>query len=75
MGRQPDARVFMSDTTTDVGNVLLHNSVNVMKRQREELGITMYPLYTHRGLDRIADEWQSCRLIAHHAARRKGGRQ
>ena len=44
MGRQPDARVFMSDTTTDVENVLLHNSVNVMKRQREELGITMYPL-------------------------------
>ena len=62
MGRQPDARVFMSDTTTDIGNVLLHNSVNVMKRQREELGVTMYPLYTHRSLDRIADQWQSCRL-------------
>jgi Cft2 family RNA processing exonuclease len=62
MARQPDVRVFMSDATTDIGNALLHNSVNVMKRQREELGVAMYPLYTHRGLDRIADQWQSCRL-------------
>ena len=62
MGRQPDARVFMSEATTKIGDALLHNSVNVMKRQREELGVTMYPLYTHRGLDRIADQWHSCRL-------------
>jgi Cft2 family RNA processing exonuclease len=62
MGRQPSAPVFMSDTTTEIGNALLHNSVNVMKRQREELGVAMYPLYTHRGLDRIADQWRSCRL-------------
>ncbi len=62
MGRQPDARVFMSEATTEIGDALLHNSVNVMKRQREELGVTMYPLYTHRGLDRVADQWQSCRF-------------
>jgi Cft2 family RNA processing exonuclease len=62
MARQPDARVFMSDTTTDIGNALLHNSVNVMKRQREELSVPMYPLYTHRTLDRTTDQWQSCRL-------------
>ena len=52
MGRQPDARVFMSEATAEIGDALLHNSVNVMKRQREELGVTMYPLYTHRSLDR-----------------------
>ena len=62
MARQPQARIFMSDATADIGAMLLHNSVNVMKRQREELGVTMYPLYTHRGLDRIVDDWQSCRL-------------
>lgn len=62
MRRQPDARVFMSDATADIGNALLHNSVNVMTRQREELGVTMYPLYTHRETDRLVDEWQACRL-------------
>lgn len=62
MRRQPDARVFMSDATADIGNALLHNSVNVMTRQREELGVTMYPLYTHRETDRLVDQWQACRL-------------
>ena len=33
---------------------ILHNSVNVMKRQREELGIREYPLFSHRELDEIA---------------------
>jgi len=40
MRRQPNARVFMTDTTAEIGNVLLHNSVNVMTRQREEIGAT-----------------------------------
>ena len=62
MRRQPDARVFMSESTTEIGDALLHNSVNVMTRQREELGVMMYPLYTHRGLEQIADQWQPCRL-------------
>jgi len=62
MRRQPDARVFMSDATADIGNALLHNSVNVMTRQREELGVTMYPLYTHRETERLVDQWQGCRL-------------
>src|SRR5260370_15340700 len=30
MRRQPDARVFMTETTAEIGDVLLHNSVNVM---------------------------------------------
>ncbi len=62
MRRQPDARVFMSEGTADIGNALLHNSVSVMTRQREELGVTMYPLYTHRETDRLVEQWQVCRL-------------
>jgi len=38
MRRQPNARVFMPEATAEIGDVLLHNSVNVMTRQREELG-------------------------------------
>jgi Cft2 family RNA processing exonuclease len=31
-----------------------------MTRQREELGVMLYPLFTHRETDRAADLWQSC---------------
>jgi len=62
MRRQPQARVFMTEPTSELGNALLHNSVNVMTRQREELGTTLYPLFTHRETDRATDRWQSCAL-------------
>jgi Cft2 family RNA processing exonuclease len=52
----------MTDPTTEIGSVLLHNSVNVMTRQREEFGTTLYPLFTHREADRAAGRWQSCAL-------------
>jgi len=62
MRRQPKARVFMTEPTTDIGSALLHNSVNVMTRQREESGMTMYPLFTHREIDRASERWRSCAL-------------
>lgn len=37
---------------------VLHNSVNVMKRQREELGIREYPLYSHDEVDDMAPLFQ-----------------
>ncbi|MEP6604475.1 MAG: MBL fold metallo-hydrolase, partial [Spartobacteria bacterium] len=60
MRRQPSARVFMPEATGDIGDALLHNSVNVMTRQREELGTTLYPLFTHRETERAVDLWQFC---------------
>lgn len=60
MRRQPDARIFMTETTAEIGSALLHNSVNVMTRQREELGVVMYPLFTHKETDRATDRWRSC---------------
>ncbi len=62
MRRQPAARIFMTEATAEIGNTLLHNSVNVMTRQREEVGATLYPLFTHRETDRASDFWQWCRL-------------
>ena len=38
MRRQPEARIFMTEATAEIGDALLHNSVNVMTRQREEIG-------------------------------------
>ena len=59
MRRQPGARIFMTKTTAEIGSVLLHNSVNVMTRQREEIGPAagLYPLFTHREIDRAANLW------------------
>ena len=61
MRRQPHARVFMTEATSEIGSLLLHNSVNVMTRQREELGLTIYPLFGHRETDRASDQWHLCR--------------
>ena len=60
MRRFPGARVFMTEATADIGNVLLHNSVNVMTRQREEIGERSYPLFTHRETDRASERWRWC---------------
>src|SRR3982750_4322020 len=60
MRRFPRARVFMTEATAEVGSVLLHNSVNVMTRQREEIGEMSYPLFTHREIDRASERWRWC---------------
>ena len=78
MRRQPDARIFMTETTAEIGSALLHNSVNVMTRQREELGVVMYPLFTHKETDRATDRWRWCPVgqpftLEGERASRKGG--
>jgi Cft2 family RNA processing exonuclease len=60
MRRFPSARIFMTEPTAEVGGVLLHNSVNVMTRQREEIGEMSYPLFTHREIDRASESWRWC---------------
>ncbi len=62
MRRQPQAKVFMTEATAEIGSALLHNSVNVMTRQREELGTTLYPLFTHKETNLATDTWRSCRF-------------
>ncbi|MDX2079470.1 MAG: MBL fold metallo-hydrolase [Terrimicrobiaceae bacterium] len=60
--REPQARVFMTESTSRIAEVMLHNSVNVMMRQREDSGVTDYPLFTHRGVDLCANAWD-CRPL------------
>jgi Cft2 family RNA processing exonuclease len=57
----PKAHVFMTDLSYFIIERVLHNSVNVMSRQREELGIMEYPLYTHDEVDDIAPIFQAFR--------------
>jgi Cft2 family RNA processing exonuclease len=60
MRRFSGTRIFMTQATAEVGSVLLHNSVNVMTRQREEIGEMSYPLFTHREIDRASERWRWC---------------
>ncbi len=54
----PKAHVLMSELSYFLVERVLHNSVNVMTRQRDELGIKEYPLYSHDEVDDIAPLFQ-----------------
>jgi Cft2 family RNA processing exonuclease len=56
--RFPKAHVLMAELSYFIVERVLHNSVNVMTRQRDELGIREYPLYTHDEVDDIAPQFQ-----------------
>jgi Cft2 family RNA processing exonuclease len=60
--REPQARVFMTEPTARIADVMLHNSVNVMLRQKEDHGIAEYPLFTHRGVEISRQSWQPCEV-------------
>lgn len=53
----PSAPVYLTAPCAALGDALLHNSVNVMTSQREELGISDYPLYHHREISYLQDRW------------------
>ena len=55
----PKAHVLMTELSYFLVERVLHNSVNVMARQREELGIAEYPLYSHNEVDEIAAVFQA----------------
>ena len=46
--RLPNVPVVATEPVSIIASVMLHNSVNVMKRQREEHNMKDLPLYTHR---------------------------
>jgi Cft2 family RNA processing exonuclease len=54
----PKAHVLMTGLSYFIVERVLHNSVNVMTHQRDELGIREYPLYTHDEVDEIGAVFQ-----------------
>ena len=71
----PKAHVLLTELSYFSVERVLHNSVNVMKRQRDEMGIKEYPLYSHDEVDDIAPLFQGYKYnreiewAAHHKAR------
>ncbi len=56
----PSVPVYMTAPTAELGDAMLHNSVNVMRKIAEETGEA--PLFTHRGADQCAEAWQPVAL-------------
>jgi Cft2 family RNA processing exonuclease len=54
----PKAHVLLTELSYFLVERVLHNSVNVMTRQRDELGIREYPLYSHGEVDELAPRFQ-----------------
>jgi Cft2 family RNA processing exonuclease len=52
----------MSPGTARISDIMLHNSVNVMTRQQEELKLDGYPLFTHRSIEQASRFWRHCPL-------------
>jgi len=63
--RQPQAKVFMTPATARLTEIMLHNSVNVMSRQRDELALAGYPLFTHREADQSRELWHEVGVDQH----------
>ena len=59
--RFPKAHVMMPELSYFIIDRVLHNSVNVMMRQRDELGLTEYPFYSHTEVDEISAIFQGFR--------------
>jgi Cft2 family RNA processing exonuclease len=57
----PKAHVLMTELSYFLAERVLHNSVNVMTRQRDEIGIQEYPLFTHDEVDDLAPRFQGFR--------------
>ena len=54
--RHPHSPVFMTEATKALSEVMLHNSVNVMLKRRDQ-GVSGYPLFTHREVDVATRRW------------------
>ncbi len=52
-----EAKVFMSRSNSMLLERMLHNSCNVMKRQKAEMNIEEYPLFTHEDIDDIGQRF------------------
>lgn len=58
MRRHPRAPAFMTDATRQLGEIMLHNSVNVMTAE-QAAGAEAPPLFTHREADIVAKRWMA----------------
>ncbi|MFT4901344.1 MAG: Cft2 family RNA processing exonuclease [Lentimonas sp.] len=72
--QNPQAPVITAVPNLELAPRMLRNSINVMKRQREEHGITDYPLFVHRDVIQFTKQLVAQRF-GHGEIYRKGADQ
>jgi Cft2 family RNA processing exonuclease len=72
MREHPNAPVVMTTSSAILVERMLHNSVSVMMRQREEDNIPDYPLFTHEEVERASKRFTG--IPFGHAKRFRGNR-
>ena len=72
MREHPNTPVIMSTSSRMLIERMLHNSANVMVREREEKNVADYPLFTHEEIDRCAKRFTG--LPFSHAKHFRGAR-
>ncbi|MHC4434050.1 MAG: MBL fold metallo-hydrolase, partial [Planctomycetota bacterium] len=55
----PTKGIFMTPPSYPISMRMLHNTVTVMERLKEEKGISDYPLYSHEDIDMVTQLFQS----------------
>lgn len=63
MRQHPNAKVIMTHSSKMILDRMLHNSANVMLRQKEEEGIADYPLFTHEEVDRCVPRFTGMEFL------------
>jgi len=57
MRQHPKTRVLLTQSSRMLIEKMLHNSANVMQKQKEEDGVPGYPLFTHEEIDGLVQRF------------------
>jgi Cft2 family RNA processing exonuclease len=63
MRQHPNAKVVMTHSSKMILDRMLHNSANVMLRQKEENNIPDYPLFSHEEVDRCVPRFTGMEFL------------
>ncbi len=58
----PSAEIHMTEPSVELASIMLHNSCNIMAKEKERTGHPDYPLFTHREVDRQEKSWRPHRF-------------
>ncbi|MDZ4814697.1 MAG: MBL fold metallo-hydrolase [Verrucomicrobiota bacterium] len=61
MREHPAVPVYMTQACYQLSPIVLHNSCNVMIKERDEKHIREYPLFGHREVDELLERWFTLR--------------
>ncbi len=69
---RPETDALMSVPSRTLSERMLHNSCNVMKRQKTDLSIEEYPLFSHEDVDRLSRQFRPLKFDRPETLRKNG---